>query len=137
MPVMEWDDSFELGIDEFDEHHKQLMDLLNTVFEGFTCRKEHDEIEIVLIELIDYVSYHFAAEEYWMAVNEYPGLAQQSEEHEIFFNKVVKFQKDFRNGKTNLSLDVLQFLISWLTNHILMIDGDFGQFAKKLSTDSR
>jgi hemerythrin len=136
MPVMEWDDSFELGINDFDKHHKRLIDLLNIAFDGFICRAGHDEIKGVLIELSDYATYHFAVEEHWMAVHEYPGLTLHSEEHEIFSNKVVKFKKDFDNSTISVSLELLQFLMSWLTNHILMIDGEYGLFAKGLQHDS-
>src|SRR5450631_3276687 len=129
MLVMEWDDNFFLGINDFDEHHKHLIDLLNMAFDGFTCKAGHDELAVVLDELYDYAMYHFAAEEYWMVVNEYPGSEQHSEEHEIFTNKVVAFQKDFSNRKTSLALEVLQFLMSWLTNHILETDGEYGRFA--------
>jgi len=136
MPVMEWDDSFALGINQFDEHHKHLIDLLNMAFDGFTCRLDRDELVVILDDLVDYAMYHFAAEEYWMEVNEYPRVAQHREEHEIFTIKVAAFQNDFLNRKTSLSLEVVQFLMSWLTNHILETDGDYGRFAAGLSNDT-
>jgi hemerythrin len=129
MPVMEWDDSFVLGINNFDEHHKRLIALLNIAFDGFTRSAGRDELAVVLDELLKYAKYHFAAERHWMKLNEYPGLVQHCKEHGIFTNKVVAFQKDFQSRKTSLSLDVLQFLMSWLTNHILMTDGEYGRFA--------
>jgi len=132
MPVIEWSTSFELGIDEFDEHHKRLVYLLNMTYDGFTLEADRDELEAVLDELIDYATYHFAAEEYWMKVNEYPGLSQHSGEHERFSKRVVEIQNDFHNGKINLSLEVLQFLNNWLTDHILKTDAEYGIFAQGL-----
>ena len=132
MPVIEWSKSFELGIDEFDEHHKRLVYLLNMTYDGFTLEAGHDELGAVLDELIDYATYHFAAEEYWMRTNEYPGLSQHSGEHERFSKKVVEIQNDFHNGNTNLSLEVLQFLNNWLTEHILKTDAEYGIFAQGL-----
>jgi len=137
MPFMEWDDTFELGIVEFDEHHKHLVNLLNIIFDGFTCEASYEELEAVLDELVDYATYHFAAEEHWMQVHAYPGLLQHSSEHERFCTRIVEFQQEFLNGKADLSLDVLQFLNNWLSDHIIKADGAYGRFARGLPHESR
>ena len=136
MPFMEWDSTFELGIKEFDEHHKYLVHLLNMTYDGLTCRAGNDELGAVLDELIDYATYHFATEEYWMDTHKYSGLLQHHEEHEKFCSRVVEIQKDFHQGKTNLTLEVMQFLNNWLSNHILKTDAEYGRFAQGLSHDA-
>jgi hemerythrin len=137
MPFMEWDDTFELGIQEFDEHHKYLVGLLNTIFDGFTCEADYEELEAVLDELVAYATYHFAAEEHWMQVHAYPGLPQHSSEHERFRTKIAEFQREFRTKKADLSLDALQFLNNWLSDHIIKTDGEYGRFARGLPHESR
>jgi hemerythrin len=127
---MEWLPGFELGITEFDEHHKHLVYLLNMTYDGVTCGAEYEELEAVLDELVDYATYHFAAEEHWMTVNNYPRLPEHSNEHERFCTWVAGVQKDFHNGKSNLGIEVLQFLNSWLTEHILKTDAEYARFAK-------
>jgi hemerythrin len=133
MTFMDWDSIFELGIKEFDEHHKHLVHLLNMTYDGLTCGASHDELGAVLDELIDYATYHFAAEEYWMQIHKYHNLSQHHEEHERFCIRVVEIQKDFHQGKANLSPEVTQFLNSWLTYHILKTDAEYGLFAQGLS----
>lgn len=132
MSFMLWDVSFELGIHEFDEHHKHLVDLLNMTYDGFTFDAEHSELEAVLDHLIDYATYHFATEEHWMEIHKYPQRSHHIEEHERFSQRVVEIQKDFHHGKTNLNLEVMQFLKNWLTEHILSTDAAYGDFAKGL-----
>ena len=129
MTFLEWDPGFELGIHEFDEHHKHLVDLLNMTYDGFVGKAERDELGAVLDALIDYAAYHFAAEEHWMELQSYPGLLQHREEHARFCTRVVEIQKDFHQGKANLSLETLQFLNDWLFNHILKTDAEYGRFA--------
>ncbi|NTW99452.1 MAG: hemerythrin family protein [Geobacteraceae bacterium] len=129
MSFMIWNDAFDLGIKEFDEHHKHLVALINLTYDIFTQGTTHDGIVKVLDELVDYTKYHFAAEEHWMAVNKYPNLSQHSDEHESFCQTVSAFQSDFFKRKTNLSLEVLQFLNDWLTAHILKSDADYSRFA--------
>ena len=132
MPLVEWFKSFDLGIEEFDEHHRHLVGLLNIVFDVFMGGAGHEALRAVLDELINYATYHFTAEEHWMGVHDYPQLTQHCEEHGQFSSKVREIQEDFRNGKTKLSLEVMHFLKNWLTNHILRTDAEYGLFATGL-----
>ena len=42
--LMEWQSTFETGITDFDEHHKQLFDLINMAHDGINYGAEIDEI---------------------------------------------------------------------------------------------
>ncbi len=130
MPVVEWNKTFEVGVKQFDDHHKHLFGLLNKTYDKCACGAGNDELAVILDELIDYASYHFAAEEQWMRTHKYPGLQQQSEEHEKFAVKIIELQCSFLDGKADLAIDVLQFLENWLLAHILTSDADYGEFAK-------
>lgn len=128
MPVLEWSDSFLIGIRQFDEHHKHLVSLLNMTFDGVTTNAPKDELEAVLHELIDYTAYHFAAEEHWMKEHHYPGLDVQVMEHESFKTSLAEIVKDFHSGKSDIDLVVLTFLTDWLTEHILEKDSAYGAY---------
>jgi hemerythrin len=130
MSLLEWEESFALGITEFDEHHKHLIQLLNITYDGFVHGAGNDELSAVLDELIDYATYHFAAEEHWMKEIRYPEIAAHIKEHEIFILRVLEFYQDFRAENSHLTLEVLQFLNSWLKSHILETDADYSRFAK-------
>jgi hemerythrin len=132
MPIMEWHENFETGIGQFDEHHKHFVCLINKICDDMDDGRNHDTLRVTFDELIDYASYHFAAEENWMEVHKFPGLELHKAEHDRFCGEVVEIQKDFHNGKLCLSLELLQFLIEWLTNHILNTDAEYGRFAKEL-----
>ncbi len=131
MPLMKWLSSYELGINEFDEHHKHLVYLLNMKCDGGTCGADSEELGSVLNELIDYATYHFNAEEHWMTVHGYPRLSDHCEEHKRFCERVIKVQDDLYKGKPNLGIEVFQFLSIWLTDHILNSDADYARFAKE------
>jgi len=128
MPFMEWNSSFELGIHEFDEHHKHLVYLLNLTHDAITCGAEHDELGAVIDELVEYAAYHFSAEEGWMADNRYPGLPEHIGEHTRFTRWIIKVHDDFHNGKAWVAQEVLTFLNRWLTDHILRTDAKYGRF---------
>jgi len=128
MAFIEWSDDFRLGVQQFDDHHKHLVSLLNKTYDNYICGTSVEVLETILDELIDYATYHFAAEEYWMKENRYPELERHMEEHNRFSMRIVEIQKDFHSKRTNMSLEVMSFLKSWLSEHILKSDADYGRF---------
>lgn len=63
MPAIAWDASLESGITEFDDHHRHLIDLLNTLYDDFSAGAPDEHMGSILHELAQYASYHFSAEE--------------------------------------------------------------------------
>ena len=130
MPIVEWSANYELGIEQFDDHHKHLVELINLAFESFTGEASRDELGALFDELLDYVTYHFTAEESWMQEHNYPEFQKHRDEHDHFCRRVIEIQKDFRKGMANITLEILQFLMNWLTDHILGSDADYARFSK-------
>jgi len=128
MPIIDWDDKFLLGIPQLDEHHRQLVKLLNQAFDDFTARAPAEQVGKLLEALADYATYHFAAEENWMKANGYPRLPEHASEHERFSTRVVEMLRDVSADKPNVSLELLTFLKNWLVEHILTADADYGKF---------
>ena len=125
MPIIEWNVSFLLGIQEIDRHHKHLVQSLNKTYDQF---KEGTEIDLSFLEeLIDYSAHHFGCEEGWMKKTSYPKLAAHKEEHELFTSRVFEFKKDYKRNE-NISVELLWFLCNWVTHHIRETDAEFGRF---------
>ncbi|MBT1073395.1 bacteriohemerythrin [Pelotalea chapellei] len=122
MPIIEWNSSFLLGIQEIDQHHQHLVSLLNRAYDGFTADAPAENVAAVLCELLDYTAYHFGAEEQLMKEQSFPGMAAHCEEHIQFSNKIEGMIKDYNSGKRLQSLELLIYLKNWLLNHILQID---------------
>jgi hemerythrin len=133
MSLMDWEDKYALGIDEFDQHHKQLIKLLNMTYDGIANGAGNEELSVVLDELLKYATYHFSAEEHWMKEHRYPDLLRHINEHEIFILRVLKFYRDLCSEKVHLPLEVLHFLKNWLATHIIDTDAAYGRFANGLS----
>lgn len=131
MSIFVWDKSFELGIDQFDSHHKHLVGLLNKAYDLFKG-KSQESIEPVIDELASYAVYHITAEEHWMGVHGYPELEIHRIEHDRFRRRVLEIHRTFHRGEVNLLPEVLSFLTNWLYDHILITDAKYGQFAAGL-----
>ena len=125
MPFIQWDDRYLLGIGQFDEHHKYLFKLLNSTYDLFMDEENDTGLKGVLDELIDYATYHFAAEEAWMCKQNYPRLLEHKEQHADFACRVAEFQRKFVNERGALTLEVLSFLQRWMVEHIKKCDGQY------------
>jgi hemerythrin len=126
MPFVMWDDSFVLGMKQFDEDHQVLVALLNLAYDDFITDAPPESVNSILDKLVDYAIYHFGAEEYWMEQQSYPKLDEHRAEHDRFSSKVVEMLK--YHSRNNMLLEVLTFLNNWLTTHILKSDAEYGRY---------
>ena len=65
MDIIDWDESFRIGVEQIDRQHKKLFALRNQLFES--CCTENsvhaEKFHSILSELFEYTRYHFEAEE--------------------------------------------------------------------------
>jgi len=125
MPIVEWDVTYILGIQEIDQQHKTMVELLNKSYDEFRAgaRIEQSVIE----QLIEFSETHFACEERLMAETSYPGLTDHREEHKIFIRRMKEFKKSYK-PTADASVEILWFLCNWVTHHIRETDAKFGRF---------
>ncbi len=130
MAYFDWDDSYSVGVKEFDDHHKRLILLVSKLHEAMLAGKASQELGVVVDELLKYTNYHFDAEESRLTQYQYPGLKAQKNEHEALRAQVIVFKEKVLKGQLGLSIEVSQFLKTWLTAHILQEDKKYGPFLK-------
>ena len=66
--VIPWKSEYETGITEVDNQHKQLVDILNKLYEAMAVGKGKDVLESIFNELTSYTLTHFSTEEKYMVV---------------------------------------------------------------------
>ena len=125
MRLIEWDNTYELGIQKIDEHHRKLIELLNKAYDLLLYPTDKANIQTILQELIKYTEYHFDAEEQLMKEAGYKGLMSHVTKHNNFKNKLSAFMLDYVSGAVNLNTDMVMFLCDWLRLHILKDDKKF------------
>jgi len=128
VPLVDWNNSYALGIREFDEHHEHLVTLLNKTFDAFVANNTMDKLGTILHELMAYSKYHFGEEERWMCKYDFPFYQEHLKQHEDFSREMEAFQKEFINGNDFIAPGVLSYLKDWLIHHILDSDAKLGQF---------
>jgi len=127
-PMLAWDDTLSVNIDEIDEQHKVLVDMINGLHEAMRTGKGVKVLEPLVDGLKNYAVEHFGMEERYMEKFKYPGYLNHKKEHERFVGKVLEFETAFKQGKASLTMDVMHFLKDWLVGHIKGVDKKYGPF---------
>lgn len=117
--LVEWGPKLQLGIAEFDEQHRLLVDLVNKLYRAMRQSRGQHVINQVLEELAEYTVFHFGYEEKQFEAFDYPETEGHKKLHTDLVEKVVDLQDQIKKGETNVTMDVMDFLVDWLQNHIL------------------
>lgn len=119
MPLMEWSEKLSVGVTQIDAQHKQLVAMVNTLYDGVQAGHGKDVLGKVLDGLIGYTAEHFAFEEQLFARTNYAAAAAHKKEHDDLKKQVLDVQAKYKSGATGtLSLEVMNFLKNWLVKHI-------------------
>ena len=128
MAIITWDDSLSVNVSLFDNQHKKLIELINSLNEAMREGKGKDVLQSIIKELAVYTVMHFKAEESYFKKYGYAETPQHMAEHKAFVDEVEKFKKEFEEGSIGLSVKVLTFLSNWLRNHIMGTDKKYSEF---------
>ncbi|PKL84234.1 MAG: hemerythrin [Ignavibacteriae bacterium HGW-Ignavibacteriae-3] len=122
MLKVDWSDNYSVGIDEIDNQHKKLFDILNILIESKELRIHSKNITNTLTKMVEYANYHFQTEEKYMLKYKYPEYALHKKEHKEFIKKTGHLCMATMEGNEMVPIELLTFLESWLVNHILKTD---------------
>ncbi len=128
MAIITWNDNLSVRVGMFDNQHKRLIELINTLNDAMRDGKGKDVLSPILKELASYAIMHFSAEESYFKKYGYTGAQQHMAEHRAFVDEVEKFRKDFEAGSIGLSVRIMTFLGDWLKNHIMGTDKKYSEF---------
>lgn len=122
-----WNDACSVGIQEVDEQHKVLLQLLDALHLAIRAGQGAESLA-VLNQLVDYTRHHFTMEESLMRVTNYPDFAPHKELHQNLMAQIHKVQDELAGGQLDLDGEMLQFVKIWLIQHINETDRRFGKF---------
>lgn len=127
MALIAWSGMLSTGISEQDNQHKKLIDLINQLNDAMKDGKGAEVMGKVLAELVNYTVFHFGYEEKLMAQYKFEDTPAHKAEHVKFVQTAGDFKKKFDSGSAVVSVEIMNFLRDWLTNHIMKTDKKLGQ----------
>ncbi len=130
-----WNKTLSVGIEEIDEQHKVIINLINQMHDAIYRHQASEVIQGILSELVEYTRIHFTVEESLMQLLNYPDYDVHCEQHQMLLDQVIKLQEKVASGKTAISFELMHFLKTWLTKHIMNEDMQYSTFF--LETDAK
>ena len=128
MPLFQWTKKYSVGVERFDQDHERLFDLMNQLHDATRVRQERLVLERVFQELVEYTNQHFSAEESAMNMHEYSYCAAHKAEHDELRRKSDELLARHRAGTDKIGIDMVNFLLRWWTDHILVTDRGYADF---------
>jgi hemerythrin-like metal-binding protein len=129
--IVAWSNAYDLGLPEIDSQHRTLFDLLNRAWEAIVARADAKVMLEILQDLERYTLSHFAAEETFMRVMNYPQFAEHKKSHDAFSARIEFERRAIEAGAANISLELVRFLKDWLVDHILVADKAYAESLKR------
>jgi diguanylate cyclase (GGDEF)-like protein/hemerythrin-like metal-binding protein/PAS domain S-box-containing protein len=119
-----WHEMHNVGIQEIDEQHMHLADLVDQLIAGLRAGECQAVINAAMNQVIDFASLHFSAEERLMARYQIADAAEHRDAHR-------RLIEDIRNLRVysemrDLGL-ILRYVREWLIRHVDGLDRELGR----------
>ena len=128
-----WDNAFSVGFEPIDNQHKELVTMINELFES--CKQGASVADKAFLQTIkkaaEYARNHFSDEDKYMVQAHFPNLNEHRKQHDDFLATVLKAINEFKAGNT-APIELARFLKKWLLNHIAVSDKQYAPYMAKL-----
>ncbi len=128
MDFFTWKDEMSVNVKEIDAQHKKLVSMINELHKAMKEGKSKMVLRDIIKGLVEYTKVHFGTEEKYFDKFGYPESQEHIKEHNDFVKKVQEFQKEFEEGKSLVSIEIMNFLKDWLYHHIMGTDKKYSKF---------
>ncbi len=128
MSLINWKETYSVGISGIDNQHKKLIEMINNLHDGMISGKSEESISKVLFDLIEYTTTHFLTEEELFDKYGYPESELHKQQHNKLVEKVIEIQNKYHFGEQVLTMDLMNFLRDWLNDHIIGSDKKYSSF---------
>jgi hemerythrin-like metal-binding protein len=125
-----WKKRYEIGVEDIDEQHKNLFNLLRNLQASLSRGSEDQVLGNTLKALVKYTQVHFRDEEALMERIEFPDYENHKQLHKRFIADIRKILIDLKNGRPITAIHLINFIKKWLVTHILAEDAKIGHHHK-------
>ncbi len=128
MPFIKWRDSYSVGVEQFDNEHRKLVELINRMFVIVRDKDDIMAISDAVGRLIDYTQFHFKSEEAALQQAGFPNLGAHKKQHAELERQVLAFHERILSEDNAMRVEFYSFLREWLIKHILEEDKKYTKF---------
>jgi len=121
-----------VGVSEIDEQHQEWISLVNYLSDSIKDGRADEGLKVALQEAVAYSLEHFMAEERLMKIINYPQLDVHAQEHTMFAQRMRGYIEAYVKGTPVLAIDVVQFMKTWVLNHLQTTDQGYAEFIREM-----
>jgi hemerythrin len=122
MTLLKWKPAFSLGIPSVDHEHRELIAMINGIYENLEGQNDPEAVEMCLGDIHAGISAHFALEERFMREAGYGEYEAHKDQHEDLLDQISdmidRFVDDPQAGRRTLQ----QELTDWFGVHFATFD---------------
>jgi len=116
--LLTWSVQFETGDESVDHEHREMIELLNRLYERLQQPDADDTVAAFLGEVFANISAHFALEESIMRGARYDGYAAHKEDHEELLDEIRDIMDMHESGAFDDAAELLaERLRRWFEVH--------------------
>lgn len=131
MALLTWTSTYSVKVDQMDEQHQKLFDMINEFYDSLGTQSNKELISNLVKGMKQYTILHFTEEEEMMKANNYPYLQEHQLEHAHFVAKVSEIEEKVNSGKLVISIELTNFLKNWIRTHIQKTDQRYTNYFVK------
>jgi hemerythrin-like metal-binding protein len=99
MTLIEWRDDFKTGIPALDYEHREMINLLNSLYIDLAGDGSRENIVAFLGEVYARIAAHFALEESVMRERRYDGYAAHKFDHERLLDEIRELMDNYEGSE--------------------------------------
>lgn len=117
MGLLHWEERYSVGIPAVDHEHKELIELINRLYDEAAAKSAKDPVVGFFGDLFKGISAHFALEERFMRERGYDQLSQHKGDHERLLDEIRDLMEDFEAVSRFDERLLTNALDAWFSRH--------------------
>jgi len=122
MSLLQWKPEYSVGVESMDVEHREMIDLINEIYEKLDSAPDADQIEDCLGDIFSTVSMHFALEESLMRKSNYAEYQAHKDNHEELLDQIRDLMDDFAADTSAGAVKLERGLSDWFAGHFATFD---------------
>lgn len=117
MSLIEWKDTYSVGVPAVDHEHQELIESINNIHQAMQADADHDHITECLGEIYAQISAHFALEEKIMRDAHYRALPDHKLDHETLLDELLEIMDSVEEEGSYAEAELSHSLNRWFSDH--------------------
>jgi len=117
MTLINWRDSFSVGVAEVDHEHRELIEEINALHATMQQGTDHDTVVKSLGDIYAQIAAHFALEEKMMRNTRYPAFPEHKQDHETLLDDLRDIMDEVEDDGTFDEAQLASDLERWFSDH--------------------